>query len=476
VGVVGTPDAQGYWLAAADGGVFAYGNAHFFGSMGGQHLNAPVVGIAATPSGGGYWLAAADGGVFAFGDAQFFGSMAGQQLNRPVVGVASTPDGNGYWLAAADGGVFAFGDAGFYGSMGGQQLNQPVAGIAATPDGKGYWLAAADGGVFAYGSAGFYGSMAGRPLNQPVVAVAGTADGKGYWLTAADGGVFAFGDAAYVGGMANILLSYPVSSITRSMGNDGYWLVAQDGGVFSFGNAEFYGSHGGQGVATDSRLWGVDSLASSSSLLSSVVSKLGQPDFYGRYINYSRPSGNITSAEAASLHSKSIKVLIVSSPARSNLTTAGAADADADAAISSARSLGIPAGVALFRDVEANYAINQSYISEYYSYFARSGSGYVPGFYENAYPSSSGFTSAYCAGVSATPGLSDGVVLFASEPSYRGVSPTKSARPDFSPKAPSCANRTVAWQYELPSGFPAAPGGWPDVDVDQYSGPMSYLW
>jgi hypothetical protein len=36
--------------------------------------NAPCVGIAATPTGKGYWLVFADGGVFTFGDAQFFGS------------------------------------------------------------------------------------------------------------------------------------------------------------------------------------------------------------------------------------------------------------------------------------------------------------------------------------------------------------------------------------------------------------------
>ena len=32
-------------------------------------LNQPVVGMAPTPSGEGYWLVAADGGVFSFGDA-----------------------------------------------------------------------------------------------------------------------------------------------------------------------------------------------------------------------------------------------------------------------------------------------------------------------------------------------------------------------------------------------------------------------
>jgi hypothetical protein len=54
--------------------------------MGGAALNAPVVGVSATPDGGGYWLVASDGGVFNFGDAGFFGSMGGKPLVAPVVG------------------------------------------------------------------------------------------------------------------------------------------------------------------------------------------------------------------------------------------------------------------------------------------------------------------------------------------------------------------------------------------------------
>ena len=45
----------------------------FLGSTGAIKLNQPIVGMAATPAGGGYWLVAADGGIFAFGDAAFFG-------------------------------------------------------------------------------------------------------------------------------------------------------------------------------------------------------------------------------------------------------------------------------------------------------------------------------------------------------------------------------------------------------------------
>ena len=56
--------------------------------MGGTNLNAPIVGIAGAPDGQGYWLAAADGGVFNFGSAGFYNSMGGQRLNAPVVGIA----------------------------------------------------------------------------------------------------------------------------------------------------------------------------------------------------------------------------------------------------------------------------------------------------------------------------------------------------------------------------------------------------
>jgi hypothetical protein len=52
-----TPDGQGYWLAAGDGGIFAFGSAPFHGSAGAAPPAHPVAAIAATPDGGGYWLA-----------------------------------------------------------------------------------------------------------------------------------------------------------------------------------------------------------------------------------------------------------------------------------------------------------------------------------------------------------------------------------------------------------------------------------
>jgi len=146
------------------------------------HLNAPIVGIAAAANWRGYWLAAADGGVFAFGDATFGGSLAGTHLNAPVVGISVDPLTGGYRPVGADGGVFSF-DAPFQGSAAGVHLDAPVIGMATDSETGGYWLGAADGGVFAYG-APFYGSHGLRGPG-PVTGIA--SEPYGYWLVDRDG-------------------------------------------------------------------------------------------------------------------------------------------------------------------------------------------------------------------------------------------------------------------------------------------------
>jgi len=210
----GQPSAgAGYWFVAADGGIFSFGDAAFFGSTGAQRLNQPIVAVAPTPDRQGYWLVGSDGGVSSFGDAAFFGSTGAQRLNQPIVGMAPTPSGHGYWLLARDGGIFSFGDAAFFGSTGAQRLNQPILGMAPTPSGHGYWFVAADGGIFAFGDARFFGSMGAVHLNQPIVGMARTPDGAGYWLVAADGGIFSFGDAGFYGSTGSIRLNRPISGM-----------------------------------------------------------------------------------------------------------------------------------------------------------------------------------------------------------------------------------------------------------------------
>src|SRR5271169_3018146 len=110
----------GYWTATAAGTVSPHGGATALGSpaLSGLRLSKPIVGMAPTPDGDGYWLVASDGGIFNYGDAAFYGSTGSIALNKPVVGMAATPDGKGYRLVSSDGGIFTYGDAAFYGSTG----------------------------------------------------------------------------------------------------------------------------------------------------------------------------------------------------------------------------------------------------------------------------------------------------------------------------------------------------------------------
>ena len=239
-GLAAAPDGKGYWIAQADGSVFAYGSATLQGSAGSLGLTRDklVVGMAPQKDSGGYWLAALDGGVFAF-NAPFNGSLGALKLNQPVVGMAAAADGSGYWLVASDGGVFAF-NVPFWGSTGDIRLNQPIVAMAATADNGGYWLAAADGGMFAFGNAPFHGSLGGAPLSGRIVGMAPTPDGGGYWMVGGDGGVFAFGNATYLGGLAGGDAG-PVAAMAAMPSGAGYWLLGRDGVVHPFGDAAFFG-------------------------------------------------------------------------------------------------------------------------------------------------------------------------------------------------------------------------------------------
>lgn len=239
----------GYWLGAADGGVFSFGVPFLGGLAGGVPLDSPIAGIAAVPGGAGYNLAEGNGTVFSIGQNSLqCSSMSPQPLvpNKPIVGIAAAPGGNGCWTVGGDGGVFSWGpNAPFFGSAGALPLVQPIVGIGAAPSNDGYDLAAADGGVFAYGPGGtFYGSMGGHPLNQPVVGIAVDPATGGYWLVARDGGVFSF-NAPFYGSMGGTPLNKSIVGIAAAPGGNGYYLVAADGGVFAFGpGATFQGSTG----------------------------------------------------------------------------------------------------------------------------------------------------------------------------------------------------------------------------------------
>jgi len=240
------PPQHGYWLVGSDGGIFTFGSAVFYGSMGATPLQRPVVGIVPTADRGGYWLDAADGGVFSFGDTLFYGSIPGlglhpagsglpHSLNAPIVGMVASHDQGGYFMVASDGGVFAFGDAHFAGSCPGIGGCAGAA-VAVMPDasGNGYWLITLTGNVYSFGDAPYLGA----PGHGTVTSAVGTPDGKGYWILLSDGEVFPYGDAANLGSpaSANFNAMDPAAAIFASSDGAGYWVVSVLGAVYNFGD------------------------------------------------------------------------------------------------------------------------------------------------------------------------------------------------------------------------------------------------
>jgi hypothetical protein len=237
---------HGYWLVGSDGGIFSFGSAQFYGSMGGIPLQRPVVGIVPTSNRGGYWLDASDGGVFSFGDTQFYGSIPGlglhpagsglpNSLNAPIVGMVPSHDQGGYFMVASDGGVFAFGDAHFAGSCPGIGGCSGAA-VAVMPDasGSGYWLVTATGSVYTFGDAPYMGAPGDS--GSPVTSAVATPDGHGYWILDANGEVFAYGDATLLGNAPTGGLD-PDNAIFATSDGGGYWVANATGAVFTFGDA-----------------------------------------------------------------------------------------------------------------------------------------------------------------------------------------------------------------------------------------------
>jgi hypothetical protein len=224
VGIVPTADHGGYWLDASDGGVFAYGDTQYYGSIPGlglhpagsglpNSLNAPIVGMVPSIDDNGYFMVASDGGVFAFGDAHFAGSCPGiGGCSGSAVAVMPDASGNGYWLVTSTGSVYTFGDAPYFGAPG----HGTVTSAVPTPDGLGYQILLSDGEIFSYGDADADGSPSASDFNgfDPATSIFGTSDGGGYWVSSGLGAVYNFGDAPNDGGMAGTHLNGPIIAAT----------------------------------------------------------------------------------------------------------------------------------------------------------------------------------------------------------------------------------------------------------------------
>ena len=192
--------------------------------------------MAPTPDGKGYWFVAADGGIFTYGDAAFYGSTG--SLTAEQAGSRHGRDARRQGLLAGGlrrrdlqlrrRGVLRIDRAAWCSTS-------PSWPWLPTPDGNGYWLAASDGGIFSFGTTTFFGS--GPQLVQGVTdfnSFAAATDGAGYIMgNASRGYLLNFGDARYTGIGFNPADASPLAGLTQPVAtaNYSYWDATQAGGV-----------------------------------------------------------------------------------------------------------------------------------------------------------------------------------------------------------------------------------------------------
>ena len=238
-----------------------------------------------------------------------------------------------------------------------------------------------------------------------------------------------------------------------------------------------------------------------------VSSKMGTPDFWGRYIGDSRttmkngecvpaaPSNryaamDITPEEVAAAARLKLPIL----PVYFNYD-AGVVDAAdgaqcgknlATAAIEFAQHLHVPGGTAIFVDIEYNVHTSKEFIKGWYDRFNTSFSyqspygkkvrvSYQAGVYKAGYLASTtsrttNFSAAYCAAVAKEPAIGTQSFIWTTTP-VPGWS-TKADEPEWKARGPSCRGRTVAWQYD--GGTASEPPG--DVNTDEAVLPDLPLW
>lgn len=191
-------------------------------------------------------------------------------------------------------------------------------------------------------------------------------------------------------------------------------------------------------------LWGIDTASKiTDSFLQCVKDNYGKPAFAGRYLE-TKPgySYGLTKEEIAFLHKHEVKVLTIYNQFH-NAEGYEHGKAEANQAIKLANQLGIPAGVAIFADVEPTYSINDGFLKGWI--LTINHSKYQAGIYGVFRPYTS-LTNAYQALINKNITLHNKVVLWSSS-TAQGVT-KKGNAPDFNPSSPNEMNIAI-WQYGL---------------------------
>jgi peptidoglycan hydrolase-like protein with peptidoglycan-binding domain len=215
-------------------------------------------------------------------------------------------------------------------------------------------------------------------------------------------------------------------------------------------------------------LWGIDTAPPvTSSSLDRIIQKFGKPSFIGKYLHGTNFTP-LSSEEASLIHSQGMRIMLLEPDFGKDTGYNHGADL-AMRAVTRARELGIPQGVAIFADLEPGSQVDAGWLEAWYGVVLLS--GYLPGYYANPYADRN-FNGPFCAAVSQFPSLADKAVLDIYEPMLTR-SPVAQA-PLFAPSIPYCGSHptgnVLMWQYGLSGGDSQA-----NVDTDEMKASVP-LW
>ncbi|HET9783017.1 MAG TPA: glycoside hydrolase domain-containing protein [Candidatus Dormibacteraeota bacterium] len=218
-------------------------------------------------------------------------------------------------------------------------------------------------------------------------------------------------------------------------------------------------------VHTSRVLWGVDSCSAfTDGSYPAVVTQLGSPDFWGRYLTNTVCPG-ISADEISSARYYHMGILPIYNDYNcSNVAGYDTGRQYAAAAVAAARGIGIPSGVALTIDIEPPGAacpgaanVDGGFIQGWYDGVIAA--NYVPAYYGNGGPGTE-FANAYCAAVGARPEIAGNSHIWTFQASLSGAY-SKTNWPSWSMAYNThCPEHGTAWQFMLSAGSD------PNVDQD----------
>jgi len=188
-------------------------------------------------------------------------------------------------------------------------------------------------------------------------------------------------------------------------------------------------------------IWGVDSASpADDNSYQCVVNNFGDPDVWGRYLGDREGiSVGLSADEAEFLHTKDTKILIIYNHVN-DATGYDRGVQHAEQAISFAKDIGVPEGVALFLDVEPSYPVDSAFMKGWYDKLIDS--AYHPAVY-GVFNEGSALLTAFTA---MEQDIQENIIVWTAHP-QEGIAAKENA-PEFNPQGPDHA-LMYGWQYGL---------------------------